>query len=310
MTDFIQMTEMSGPAATLAVQSASAGASLSMADANFDGVKYHDINKVSTGNQVLTSIVGVAAVVGVASGLAAMWMEASIVAYVAFLIPLFTGPYIVIQRRNLQWMPTFVEESNKLRYSINDLVHQNQILGVENARLERQVQRMKAIEERFEHVVTRDGKNASVLRILIRENAQVQRELQRIQAAQEFLDLFNSLLQADQDKDGIVDDDEIEELVKRMKMFASLRSKDLNEDALRSALAKSVSQRGISSVFNTVQSAMSGEENAVKVQGGEEEVDEDGFVKLMKLARKTDDDEGTVHAPINVEDVAKMSTNV
>ena len=106
MTDFIQMTDVSGTAAPLAVQSSSAAASLSMADANFDGVKHHDINKVSTGNQVLTSIIGVVAVLGVSSGLAAMWLESSIIVTVAFVFPLVLGPYLVLQRRKLQWLPS------------------------------------------------------------------------------------------------------------------------------------------------------------------------------------------------------------
>lgn len=70
-----------------------------------------------------------------------------------------------------------MEEANKLRLSVNDLVAQTQILEVENARLERQVQRMKAIEDRFAHVVSREGKNVTLFRKLVREDAQVQKEM-------------------------------------------------------------------------------------------------------------------------------------
>lgn len=85
---------------------AGAEASLSMADTNFDGIKHHDIDKVDTTNKILNRVVTVAAALGITAGLVAMLVEASIITYVAFAFPLFTAPYIIYQRRNLQWLPS------------------------------------------------------------------------------------------------------------------------------------------------------------------------------------------------------------
>jgi hypothetical protein len=93
-------------ATTAAPMVHSAGASLSMADANFDGVKHHDIEKVDTSNKVLTWVVSIAAASGVSLALAAMWVEASMIAFIAFAFPLVTAPYIVLQRRKIQWLPS------------------------------------------------------------------------------------------------------------------------------------------------------------------------------------------------------------
>jgi hypothetical protein len=84
----------------------SAGASLSMADANFDGVKHHDIDKVDSSNKTLTWVVSIAAASGVAMALTAMWVEASMIAFIAFAFPLVTAPYVVLQRRKIQWLPS------------------------------------------------------------------------------------------------------------------------------------------------------------------------------------------------------------
>jgi hypothetical protein len=84
----------------------SAGASLSMADANFDGVKHHDIDKMDLTNKALTWVVSIAAASGVALALTAMWVEASMIAYIAFAFPLVTAPFIVLQRRKIQWLPS------------------------------------------------------------------------------------------------------------------------------------------------------------------------------------------------------------
>jgi len=88
------------------IHSATAAASLSMADANFDGVKHHDPIKIDAENQTMTVLISIVAIACLASGLFAMWTEASIVAFVAFAFPLLTAPAVVTQRRKLQWLPS------------------------------------------------------------------------------------------------------------------------------------------------------------------------------------------------------------
>ena len=114
-TSFVELGSIAGGgggsasasvAATPAVLSQTAGASLSMGDANFDGVKHHDINKVDELNQAVTRITaGVCAATIITACIAMLW-EASIVAYVAFSIPLITAPAVVIQRKKIQWLPS------------------------------------------------------------------------------------------------------------------------------------------------------------------------------------------------------------
>jgi hypothetical protein len=88
------------------IKSVTAAASLSMADANFDGVKLYNINKVSPNDRWVTWIIGIVATAAVSVGLFAMWVEASLVTYIAFVIPLISGPCVVVQRKKLQWMPS------------------------------------------------------------------------------------------------------------------------------------------------------------------------------------------------------------
>lgn len=100
MSDFVRMD-------ALPINSISAAASLSMADAKYDGVrKKHDINTVSWSNRFLSWAVGLVAVSSIVAALYAMWIEASLVVYIAFVAPLITGPMVLVQRKNLQWMPS------------------------------------------------------------------------------------------------------------------------------------------------------------------------------------------------------------
>jgi hypothetical protein len=88
------------------VHSATAGASLSIDDVNFDGVKHHDINNVDPKNRMITFAIAGVASLAVALGLMAMFIEMSVVAYVAFAFPLLTAPAIILQRKKIQWLPS------------------------------------------------------------------------------------------------------------------------------------------------------------------------------------------------------------
>ncbi len=188
------------------INSAAAAASLSMADVKYAGVKLHDTSKVSMGNIVWSSLVGIVAILGVASALFSMWIEASLITCVAFAFPLVTGPCILVQRKRLQWMPSkslgtsqrklctkyflnrsvlsfidhfsaFREESNQLRRLVNALATHRLQLAIEVSRMERQITRMKDVEDRFQQVVRREGKSVQQYRQLIRENAEIQAEI-------------------------------------------------------------------------------------------------------------------------------------
>jgi hypothetical protein len=81
-------------------------ASMSMADANLKGVRSFDPNKIDPRNQILTIGVCVVAATSLLTGLFAMYIEASIIAYLAFAFPLITGPMVISQRRKIQWIPS------------------------------------------------------------------------------------------------------------------------------------------------------------------------------------------------------------
>ena len=101
---------MTDPDSNLPIHSASAVASLSLADANIDGVKLiaynNNFNKVSIGERIWSWLIGIVAIAAVATSLLAMWMESSLVTYIAFCVPLVTGPMLIVQRKKLQWMPS------------------------------------------------------------------------------------------------------------------------------------------------------------------------------------------------------------
>ena len=71
----------------------------------------------------------------------------------------------------------FQQESNHLRQLVNLLAERRLKLSIEVNRMEREVRRMKHVEDRFHHVVQREGKNVTEFRTLVRENAQTMEEI-------------------------------------------------------------------------------------------------------------------------------------
>jgi hypothetical protein len=110
-------------------------------------------------------------------GLAAIWIEASIVVYLAFLFPLFTGPYVVHQRRKLNKMPTLRHVMNLIRNQANKLSYLNQQLHAESIRLTNQVARLSQAEAKLESVAKQAGSDVDRICRLVRENAETQRQM-------------------------------------------------------------------------------------------------------------------------------------
>lgn len=100
MSDFVRME------GDIPITSASAAASLSIEDARFVKSKLHNIEIVSCSDQLWSWVVGLAAVGSISAGLYAMWVEASLIVYIAFVAPLITAPMVLVQRQKLQWMPS------------------------------------------------------------------------------------------------------------------------------------------------------------------------------------------------------------
>jgi hypothetical protein len=91
----------------MAVQAAGAAASLSLADANSDGINMimkEDLEQLSS-QRIITFAISTVAISALVTALAAMYIEASSIAYLAFMFPLFTAPYVIHQRRKIQWIP-------------------------------------------------------------------------------------------------------------------------------------------------------------------------------------------------------------
>lgn len=139
----------------------------------------------------------------------------------------------------------------------------------------------------------------------------------------------------DRNEDNVVTSSEAEEFMLRVRAFAGRRGQILNEELILEAFKRSMNNPAhapcTGSMFNIVQSAMSGEndDNPIDVEklgaqsasatvAIQEQIVDDGFVKLQKIPRVTatglvvsesQDDEGNLAHPIKVEDLKTTQAN-
>ena len=78
---------------------------MSMADANLPVItRRADKMEVDSKDQLWTTLIILVVILGVATGVLAMFLEASIEVYVAFFFPIILGPAIIIQAKKLERM--------------------------------------------------------------------------------------------------------------------------------------------------------------------------------------------------------------
>jgi hypothetical protein len=170
-----------------------------------------------------------------------MWWEASIVAYLAFVFPLLTGPYVVHQRRKLNKIPTLREEHNAIRLEVNELALENNALYYQVTKLQTEVGKLKAAERQLEQVARSQGESIQDMQRLVRENGETSREMKRIQETQVMQQVLMAIINSDSSHDWHIDEKEMDLLIMRLRALPGVQAKNIKEEDLRLRLSLSPS---------------------------------------------------------------------
>ena len=120
-----------------------------------------------------TSVAGIAMVTAVA----VMAMEASLICYLAFGIPLVVAPWAIVQRRLINKAPTLRGQISLCHEQAARLAQLNLNFGKENNRLAAETQRLRLLQTRLNETVQRQGGNVHELRVLIQEQGTIQKQM-------------------------------------------------------------------------------------------------------------------------------------
>ena len=113
----------------------------------------------------------------VVTALAAMIIEASLICYIAFGLPLILAPWSIVQRRWLNKAPTIRGQINLCREQAARLAQLNLQFGKENDRLQGEAQRLQQVQAQLKMIVERQGGSVQELRGLIKEYGNIQKQI-------------------------------------------------------------------------------------------------------------------------------------
>lgn len=171
-------------------------------------------------------------------GIVAIYIEASIICYLAFLFPFFMGPTVIYQRRQLNKMPTLTQEINLCRHLVNRLMIENTKLAQQETRLAAQVGRLEHSEQQLSQIAAANGVQLSDLQGLVQENSVTTRRMKQLQNAVELQNILTAMLRSDMNQDKVITEDELEQLSQRLQIFSNSR-RPVDDGLLRKAFRMS-----------------------------------------------------------------------
>jgi hypothetical protein len=191
---------------------------------------------------IVTVLVGALSGLSLVSALAAMYIEASIPAYVAFAFPLFVAPLAIHQRSQINKLPTLRSEIQRCRDQVSRLATENVRLHVSINSLTAQVQRLAPVDDQLRNVARRNNEDVTTLRMLIYTNAILQRQMSRAMQARDLQHLLTTLLACDADKNNFVSSNELDHVLVRLEAFGTR----IPREVLKTALVQAAMPKGAS----------------------------------------------------------------
>ena len=161
-------------------------------------------------------------------------------AYLAFLFPLFTAPYVVQQRRKLHRLPTLRDETHRMSLSARQLAVENSQLEALQIKLKSQASRLAHAEEQLRQIAEAQG--ATDLEKLVTEHGRLSCEIRTLQESAIMGEIAKAFMCSDISRDFKVDESEMEILFTRLNAISGIPKFDETELrlSLRSSQSKSI----------------------------------------------------------------------
>ena len=170
-----------------------------------------------------------AAVASVVTALAAMIVEASAVVLVGGLLSAVVGPYAYYQQTQLTDIKALKETQEKIQMEVDRLTAENNRLAHNIDNLSETVQGLKDVEDALQIMTQTQGQTVQALAEQVEENKKILAKMQ-----QNILqDLLSLIFSADANQDNIVNDHEVDDLLRRMDNLAGVQ---IDKERLRHAI--------------------------------------------------------------------------
>ena len=127
------------------------------------------------------------------------------------------------------------ELQQKLRDQVNAFQFENTRLTMENQQLAQSAKRLKEVEQDLRQLAQLEGRNVQTLMEQVEEYRRIQQEVSTSLKAQVIQNLIEVVIRSDDDDDFIIDKNEVDGLLTRLKCIDGV---DFSEENFRKAISK------------------------------------------------------------------------
>lgn len=117
---------------------------------------------------------------------------------------------------------------NKLRAEVNRLQDENSELKKQNDRLEESEKKLKETEAKLQEITVLQGKNVDELVRQVQEWKKIQAEVKKSLEAKIMQNLMDVVLRSDRDQDNLIDPEEVDGLMLRLKQIEGVEFSETN----------------------------------------------------------------------------------
>ena len=213
-------------------------------------------------------VAAVVATVAVATALSAMIWERTAVVYVAGFLSCFVGAYGAHQQTMITDISALLETKDALKASVDKFQSENERLAENISGTTRTVENLKETDKALKALTATQGLTVEEFAQQVEQNKLLLANMRTNLRAEVLQNLMDLLLRYDQDKNVVLEESEIDLLIKRIKAMAGVR---LNEERFRRAISKSdtTSVQDVMYVFkNLLRNNIPPEERIFRVDHG------------------------------------------
>ena len=176
----------------------------------------------------------VVAGLAVATSLAAIIVEGSAVVILAGILSMAMGPFAYIQQTRLTDIKTLKETTEAVRVEVNRLQESNERLTKNISELSNTVDRLEEVENALGVIMQQQGQSVSVFAEQVEKNRSLLKQMQGNSKNTIVQNLLSVVFASDTNKDQIVDDEEVEQLIDRLQKIGGI---EVHDDRFRAAFA-------------------------------------------------------------------------
>ena len=198
-------------------------------------------------------VAGAVGITCVLTAIVAMIVEQSAIVIVGGILSAILGPYAYYQQTRLTDIKALKETQEVLHGHVDTLSNENERLSNNVEDLTTSVQKLTDIQEALDTITAQQGQSVQAFEEMVKENRSLLESMQTNLKANVLQNLVSVIIRSDTDQDMIMDDAEIDHLMRRIQNLSGV---ELHEDRFR----KKIANKSIADVMEVVKNLVHNEE--------------------------------------------------